>query len=1217
MSNVNIGSLVGTVSLEDRFSKALDLIGSAAEKFTHKTESNFKAVAIGATAVVTAITGIASTVAYLATKGSQLNDLEAGFNKLAGGVGNAEEIMKAMNKGVADTVDSTELLEFANRALQTGAIKTAKGFETVTSAARVLSRQGLGPVPSILNTINQALSTGRARSLQYLTGVVDLKGAEEQYAKSIGRTRSELSAQQKIQADRIAIMEALNRKVAQAGDLEKSFAEKLTTARLAVGNWFDDIAKAVAKSPAVNKALDAIGASLIKNFGGTASSAAETIVMWVEKFADGVAYYGPIVIDWVRKVIDGVRDIWQSVQRAWSLVPDWFKNIAKEAAIAGGAIYVTKGLMDKISGGIAGTGGGLLGDTASGATIISGLHSMIDLASKAKSGLLGMAAGAKMVADVFKFGWATGGVLGTLDATLLVVESLTMAVVGSSFFTAGIWATVAYGVYAIGDSFYHVWKMWREGKLDREEMKMGLLAGALSIFPNSGDGPAARRRRARKTPQPMKDTYNAAGMSLLSDSPNKGTVPGVGIGDYEWDVVADESEQALKRIEDATKSSVDRTTGLWSQYFASVDQMSGDETRVKLGDLDRWYDAERATLDRSMKDNRNYWNERIALDNLAAQKRMAIFAEVEKAFAHPGLTGGLPNVGDVIGANDSRTQVGEIDLPRLSSKMLGNGMLGPVGQDPGTDFGSRTAKHFLKGFSAGIADAPRILINALTGGGSLFDAVSAIGVSITDKLFGEGGSMANVTKAFSDKLGGLLSKGLGDTLGKALGSAIGGLLPIIGGLVGPLIDKIMSIGGPSKKELEGRDVVKQFESQFKNLDDLLAQLTAAYGGTEAAAARARAEMTAAWDAETQGAEATQAAVDRMNAALDAHQEVLDAIGSAGFKSTDDLAKAADLAKRVWEEMRTSGKYSIEDIAKAWQTYEEAQARALGDPNQTLADMAKAAGYETQEDLSKAAEKARELAEYMQRSGKYTAEAIEDAFDKANEAQARALGMNTKVMSELRSQIDTLTKGIEAEAPEAVMGVIEAQMRAQREDLEKQLEAQKELFAHAGDGAADAAATAGDAASEAADKAAKDWSKYADDLGAKLHDKAIVFGDDFTGEGERAAGNLRGIFDGLEFRVHIGFDYDQIERPDGLPMAAGGAGHASGPMTFTTKGDEDWMFSGEGKSFGDMFQQQRPNVTLHNTTYVGRKLVKDEVINELDESPTSRDARVLASVGRIS
>jgi hypothetical protein len=50
------------------------------------------------------------------------------------------------------------------------------------------------------------------------------------------------------------------------------------------------------------------------------------------------------------------------------------------------------------------------------------------------------------------------------------------------------------------------------------------------------------------------------------------------------------------------------------------------------------------------------------------------------------------------------------------------------------------------------------------------------------------------------------------------------------------------------------------------------------------------------------------------------------------------------------------------------------------------------------------------------------------------------------------------------------------------------------------------------------------------------------------------------------------------------MASGGSGHAKGPMTFTTQGNEDFAFSGEGKTFGGGGGSTTINVNLSGDVY---------------------------------
>ncbi len=359
-----------------------------------------------------------------------------------------------------------------------------------------------------------------------------------------------------------------------------------------------------------------------------------------------------------------------------------------------------------------------------------------------------------------------------------------------------------------------------------------------------------------------------------------------------------------------------------------------------------------------------------------------------------------------------------LQIPQFLTKL-------PVGQ-AGIDAGGK----FLRGFSRGIAAAPQLLMQAFTGGGGTKGAFQALGVSVTDSLFGEKGTLSHITDKVQSKIGGLLGKGLGKSVGSALGEAIGGLLPGIGGLVAPLIGKIGSMlkdafGGPSKKELEGRGFVANFEKQFKSTADMIAAVDKAVVANGGNHEKARALIEAMWKAEKQGAEASQRAVDAINAELDRHARVMDAIHSAGFQSREELEGAAMVSHDVLEEMQRSGQYTQDQINQAYYNWQKA-----------MADAGNAAAA---------------------------------AWVKAHDAAVEGSDAASAALSDLIKQRDQLSASIAGEAPEEVMGVIEQQTRAQIALLDKQIEEQRMQMENAGKTTAE---TVGEALVTAGERAAK-------------------------------------------------------------------------------------------------------------------------------------------------
>lgn len=1137
--SVSIGELHGTVSLEDRFSNAFKVASGVVEGALDSMGSKFKLVAIAGGAITGAIVGIAGTIASLAIKGSALNDLDRGFEKLAGSTQRADEIMRAMERGTARTVDSTKLLEFANRALQTGSIKTAEGFGTVTAAARVLSRQGLGSIESVMGTVNNALATGRTRQLQFLVGSIDLKAAEEKYAKSLGVTRGELSAAGKLSADRIAIMERLSQTVKNAGTVETSFAEKITAARLAIGNWFDDVAKAVAKSGAVNKAFDDIKNAIVNALGGSAEKAMATIVGWINKFAEAVGHYGPIIINWVSRIIDGIKTIWTTVQKAWDLVPDWFKHIAKDAALAGGAVYAAQKALSVLGGG----GGFGIPELA---TTISGARDTI-LSLKEVSA----AAAAPVAAFFVRMNtlYRLDGLSAVMFGISTSIKAVTVAILASPLGVAGLFAAGIAGIYELTKAVANFGDNWKAGG--------GTLWGFLTL---KDDDTFVRRMlrsigvldQATKKINEMKSTINMAGLVPLSQSPNRGLVQGNGLPN-ENDPNQIDLKSKAKEVADATNASIEQTAQRWREYFQELDKLAVNNLDKQLREIDTWYQAERSALDKTKKNSADYQNNLIALDeqfrmkqlvtaelyhrqlaedtvNAAAAEQKIWEAKQERIKAiddagYEALVKANDEYADMVKKEAMSTaeyQIEQIErwleaqarawpigakgweeyyakIVETSNKMRDmSGMVNDDGrvisgedyeaghQMVNPDAGMKAGKAFREGFARGMAGFPQLLIDSLTGGGGVMNAFKALGANITNSLFGKDGSMESVTKGLASSLSGGLAKMLPDGLSKALGSAISSLLPGVGALVGPLVDKIVSffkgIGGSSKQELAGRGEVDKFQKQFADTEEMINRVGDAYATIGMTREQAQADIKAMWDAEKLGAEAAEEAIRKVEDALKRASEVNSAISSLGIKSQDELMHAADIANAAYKKIAAgvaTGQYTAEDAAKAYMAYQEALA-ATGD-------------------------------------------AAAKAWVEAHKAIDKAETAADKAMDALLNRKTELEQSYANEAWEKDIGVVETAARAEVSRIEEQMKASED--------AATKVEETFDTAAEATEQA---FRKTTDNIG-----------DNFKRMADGVADYLRRIFGDLKLDPKIDLPYPGGTRSAPQTAFPGGASSLGG------------------------------------------------------------------------
>lgn len=868
--STSIGELKGVLSLEDRFSSGFEAAGRVFDRVADNMGDGFKKISAAAGIVSAAVLGAVGTIAYMADKGSKINDVERAFDRLAGSAGRAEEIFSAMDRGVAGTVDSLELMEFANKALGNQSIKTAEQFSTVTQAARVFAREGLGDIQTNMDKIAGALATGRVKTLQYMTGVIDLKAAEDKYARQLGVTRKELTANQKVLADRGAIFDALNRKIEQTGTLEKSLSEKFTSARLIIGNWFDDLSKRVASSIFVTKMFDDIGAALVRNFGGTATNLQDLFVEWIDKFAMAVSDYGPGIIKWAKDVWDWIGNIVSVVKKAWDSMPDWLKTVTKDALIAGAAVWALREGASALSeqmfkmAGAGGNGGGFgIGDTA---TTISGLKDTIELMKiyggdvmiKARTGILGVKVAFWELKDVFMGAAASGGMIAVLKTASDMVVGLAgnLLLIPGRIAAIGTAGVVAMGALASAGVLYGLDKMMGgRARFLAKDIERSIYGDTYT--PNTG--------------------YDQLGPVNIRDvGPNAPGFVAGGVPDLrEAEERAKVSEELLKKIEDATQASIKRTTAFWEGYYATVDRAEDDFVGSTLRKLQRRFDAERAELDKSKKLNANYYNELLAMTSLFDAQALQVHFDFIEQSRKAAEDAAASIARDMAGMN-------AFVLPSANSPFGGTNNIPNMGTLPGLPnpnvtgkLGKQYGERFLKGFSDGLKDFPNILIDALTGGGGIGNAFQALGANITNSLFGEGGPLNDITNGLSKSIGGGLSKFLPDVLGKVLGDSIAAILPGIGGLIAPLVSKLFTAlsGGPSQAELEGRKIVADFEKGFEGVDDMIESVGAAYRDVGLSSEQAMADVEALWRAEKAGAEATQAALEKINKTLRIQKEL--------------------------------------------------------------------------------------------------------------------------------------------------------------------------------------------------------------------------------------------------------------------------------------------------------------------------------------------------------
>jgi hypothetical protein len=370
---LDIGTLKGNIELDDELSGALTEISNKLRDFGAKFDNAFGAVAIGAASAVVALGTVTTAIITMGERGSDINDVADTLDHFAGSSQNAAAILDNLRKGTLGTVDDFDLMKSASRLLSANVKLNATDFGTLGQAAFVLQNRGLGGTKQMLDLVSQALITGRTRHLAMALGVIDNSNAAEKYAASIGKTVDKLTVQERALATQKTIMDMMRAAALGAGKVQRDFGENMEAATVAIKNWFDELDRGVAKSKPVMDAMNAIGDAVKQAFGGKSQTLMEAILKWVDRFASMIGTVVPPMITAVGAIADKVYAIYTAVKKGWDDVPDWFKNIAEKAALAGLSVY---GVQQAI-GGL--TGADITGTIASYATIWSGFGKAVAL----------------------------------------------------------------------------------------------------------------------------------------------------------------------------------------------------------------------------------------------------------------------------------------------------------------------------------------------------------------------------------------------------------------------------------------------------------------------------------------------------------------------------------------------------------------------------------------------------------------------------------------------------------------------------------------------------------------------------------------------------------------------------------------------------------------------------------------------------------------------
>jgi len=435
MNNVNIGTLAGQITFEDKISTTMEAVLAKVNRLDESfggMNNSVKTLASGFILGELAMKAFDKVmdvsiglVEDFTTEGAGIADVEENFNRLAEGADRVGETMLGvLREGTHNTIDDFTLMKTVNDQFAAGIQLTDEQMKTLADGGFALAQAKGIDVADAFDTVNTAMLTGQVRSVQLLTGKIDLAKAEEEYAKQLGTTSERLTTQEKQEAARIAILNAVSDATKRLGEQTDGVDEIIAQVSTAWDNFYDNLISNVAASPKVVDAFLSIRDSIFETFGGS-DAFMETFMSGIESTADVVTEWAPIIVGWFGKMRDGAVELWDravdawekygpllkgafdiikgvvvgvydAVIGTWDALPDWMKRVAERSAIAAAGMYL-------LSSGVEAASSSVLDITASFATITSGFQSLPAVLTGISAGFATMATQASIMWAVMDF----------------------------------------------------------------------------------------------------------------------------------------------------------------------------------------------------------------------------------------------------------------------------------------------------------------------------------------------------------------------------------------------------------------------------------------------------------------------------------------------------------------------------------------------------------------------------------------------------------------------------------------------------------------------------------------------------------------------------------------------------------------------------------------------------------------------------------------------
>lgn len=274
---------------------------------------SFNAIKVGAGIAISAVAAVATGIVALGLRGATVGDLRDSFYQLSESVGaTGDEMLGALRDGSKGTISDFQLMEMANTTLGTGFIRTAADMRTLIAGARQLAEETGGSTAEAFDTLTSAMASGRTAALKQYGLFIDTKEALAAYSKQIGVAVADMNDKQRALALTTGALEALRQKLAKTGEAELDFGDRIERGKVKVQNFMDELALAIANSPAIAEAMDGIGKAIDEAFGDDQAERVQGLASNVDRLAiHAVGAASSIVTgaSWIYRAWSGLKAV--------------------------------------------------------------------------------------------------------------------------------------------------------------------------------------------------------------------------------------------------------------------------------------------------------------------------------------------------------------------------------------------------------------------------------------------------------------------------------------------------------------------------------------------------------------------------------------------------------------------------------------------------------------------------------------------------------------------------------------------------------------------------------------------------------------------------------------------------------------------------------------------------------------------------------------------